>query len=135
MEVKVEHHNSLETDATSAVRLSSVTEGIDVGLDRGDIYLVHLSALSQQLGVMNPLRTRADFLSSQEQIVRVGEALNKRECETASVMWWVREKNGKAKTTYVIMRVWHGVERTNCQRESIQDIKIGMICRLDNATQ
>ena len=77
MEVKVEHHNSLETDATSAVRLSSVTEGIDVGLDRGDIYLVHLSALSQQLGVMNPLRTRADFLSSQEQIVRVGEALNK----------------------------------------------------------
>lgn len=54
------------------MRNSSVLEGIDVVLDGGNIDSAGLGSGGEELGVVDSLSSRSDFLTSHEEIVRVG---------------------------------------------------------------
>lgn len=74
-----EHHHTLQTDSAARVRVGSVREGLEIGVQRLDGNAAGLGSLGEELGIVDSLSTGHDFLSANEDIVGVGELLAMRE--------------------------------------------------------
>ena len=53
VEPQVQHADSLQANAASAVRGTPVPEGVNEGADRLKVNAVHLGTLNQEVGVVN----------------------------------------------------------------------------------
>ena len=118
-ESEEEHHDTLETHSASSVRIGAMREGLEVSLQRVERDAVSLGTLREKLGVMDTLGSRDNFLSTDEDIEGVGELLS------------VSLGNDR----YGVLGVGHGVERTDGQRELVQDVEVGVVLLLDETTE
>lgn len=118
-ESEEEHHDTLETDSASGMRISAVREGLEISLQRVERDAMGLGTLREELGVMDTLGSRDDFLSTDEDIEGVGELLP---------MSHARNGNG-------VLGVGHGVEGTDGQRELVQDVEVGVVLLLDETSE
>lgn len=78
-----------------------------------------LGALGEELGVVDSLGARHDFLSANEDIVGVGELL---------AMEGSREGYG-------VLRVGHRVEGADGERELVEDVEVGVVLLLDQTAE
>ena len=96
----------LFTDASAAVGESTVAEGVNVGLNFMEVNAPCLGSLNNELGLMDALSTRQDLLTTDEEIIAVGEL--------------------------GILRIGHGVERTNGKGVLVHHEKVRAVLLLDN---
>ena len=96
-----------------------MTERLKIALQRVKRHAVSLGALSQKISIMDTLSTGDHFLTADEDIKGVGELLHMTLCFLS----------------YRVLGIRHGVERTDRQRELVQDIEVGVVLLLHKAAQ
>ena len=101
------------------MRVGSVREGLEVGVQRLDGNAAGLGALGEELGVVDSLGARHDFLSANEDIVGVGELL---------------AMEG-SRGSYGVLRVGHRVEGADGERELVEDVEVGVVLLLDQTAE
>mmetsp|Transcript_57173 Transcript_57173/g.170430 ORF Transcript_57173/g.170430 Transcript_57173/m.170430 type:complete len:663 (+) Transcript_57173:408-2396(+) len=102
----IEHH-PLHAKSGAGVRTDPVPKTLHVRLQSVPrLYALLLQYLDYQIGIVTALRSRADLLSSEEDIVRIGEL--------------------------GIVRIGHGVERTYGGRVLVQHEEIGAVFLFDS---
>lgn len=109
-----QHHYALQTDTTSCMRICSMRERLQIRMQRLQRNTTCLCTLCKQLRIMNSLSTRDNLLSTNKDIIRIGqllEVINRR-------------------LRYRILGIWHRVEGTNRQRELIQHVEVCVVLLL-----
>ena len=114
-----QHHHTLQTDSAARMGIRSVREGLEIAVQRLDGDTAGLGSLSEEVGIVDSLGSRDDFLSANEDIVGVGELL---------------EVENRARH-YGVLRVGHRVEGTNGERELVEDVEVGVVLLLHETTE
>ena len=72
VQVAIELHDSLETEASTTMCRRTIFEGVNVVLDRGHWYAEVLGTFGQHFWVVNTLSATGDLLAPHEEVIRVG---------------------------------------------------------------
>ena len=72
VQVAIELHDSLETEASATMCRCTILEGVNVVLDRGHWYAEVFGTLGQHFWFVNTLSTTSDLLAPHEEVIRVG---------------------------------------------------------------
>ena len=67
------HDDTLQTDSSSTVRLSSVPEGVDVGFDILHTDSPCLGTFFNQVGIVHTLSSRKNLLAPDKKVITVGQ--------------------------------------------------------------
>jgi hypothetical protein len=97
------------TDTTAGMRRSTEVERINVTLHTRRLDTALLHPLDQEFRIMDTLRPRQDLFPSHEEIVRVGQGR--------------------------VRGVGHGVERSDGERELVEDVVVGAVLFLDESAE
>lgn len=103
---KVKHDYSFESNAESAVGISPVLEGVNIGLNSLNLYSLCDCSFSEQLWLVDSLGSRDNLLSSHEHIIGISQ--------------------------FRILLVKHGVERSCWNWVLMQDVEICLVFLLDD---
>lgn len=106
---EVQHNNTFQTNTKTTVRPSAKSERVNIILQLDQVDAESSSALLEELGDVHTLSTRGDFLTSHEDIVRVGEA--------------------------DVVGTGHSVEGAEAEREAVDDVEIDAVTFLDDTTE
>jgi hypothetical protein len=82
--------------------------------------------LAEELRVMDTLCPRKNFLPTHEEVIRVGEGLNRKMSATS-----IRETS----ITHRVIRVRHGIKRAKLEGELVDNEVVGIIFGLHNPSQ
>lgn len=97
------------TDTTTGMGRSTEVERINVTLHTSRLDATLLHPLDQEFRVVDSLRTGQDLFPSHEEIIRVGQGR--------------------------VGSVGHGVERSDGERELVEDVVVGAVLFLDESTE
>jgi hypothetical protein len=109
VQIAIELYNSFQTEASSSVGGSAILERVNIVLECFNRDVEVLGSLGEHFWYVYSLGSRSDFLSSHEEVVRVG----------VSIISWVK----------------HGVERSNCSWVPVEHVEISSVLFLDKLSQ
>jgi len=126
VQLQEKHKHPLETNASASMGRASHAESIDIALHALWINTLFTHLLAEEFRVMDTLCPRKNFLPTHEEVIRVGESLNKN---------LVSMSIQKTSITHRVIRVRHGIERAKPEGELVDDEVVGIILGFHNPTK